>query len=212
MRALAIAAVLLVLLAGCSGGPAPPSPSTSSPPSSTPASWDTRDPYAPQLRLYSSAFGNGQPIPRKHTCDGAQVSPPLTFLSPPAAAKSLALTVKDPDVPTPDAPERTLNHWVVWNATPSSPGSTVTFPEGNVSRGAQQGDNDFGHGWLGPCPPPGSPPHHYNFTAYALDLRPALQGNVTAHDLEAAMAGHVLAQATLIGTYERLNTTITPSP
>jgi Raf kinase inhibitor-like YbhB/YbcL family protein len=210
MRAWAATAVLLVLLAGCSSGPSPPSSPSSSASSSAP--WDTRSPYEPQLRLFSSAFGNGQPIPRKHTCDGAGNSPPLTFLSPPAAAKSLALTAKDPDMPTPDAPERTLNHWVVWNATPSKPGSTVTFPEGNVSHGAQQGDNDVGHGWLALCPPPGSPPHHYNFTAYALDVRPALSGNATASDLDAAMEGHVLAQATLIGTYERALNTTTPAP
>lgn len=202
--ALAAASVLVVLLAGCMDGSAPSRPSSS--PSASSASYRTPEPAA--FRLYSSSFGNGKPIPRKHTCDGDQVSPPLTFLTPPQGSKSLALTVKDPDVPTPDAPERTLNHWVVWNASASS---SVTFPEGGVSAGAQQGDNDFGHGWLGPCPAPGSPPHHYNFTAYALDLRPALPGNATAGDLGAAMAGHVLAQATLIGTYERaLNTTSDP--
>lgn len=206
MRVALAAAVLLAAVAfsGCSGGTGPSASSTSS---SASTSYRTLDPAA--FRLYSSSFTNNKPLPAKHTCDGDAVSPPLTFLSAPKAAKSLALTVKDPDVPTPDAPERTLNHWVVWNVTPAS---SVTFPEGRVPAGAQEGDNDFGHGWLGPCPPPGSPPHHYTFTAYALDMRPGLGANATAADLDAAMAGHILAQATLIGTYERPLNTTTPAP
>jgi Raf kinase inhibitor-like YbhB/YbcL family protein len=204
MRLAQVAVVLLlaaVAFAGCSGG-GPSAPSSTSASQST--SYRTPEPAA--FRLFSSSFTHGKPIPAKHTCDSDDpVSPALTFLSAPKAAKSLALTLKDPDVPTPDAPERTLNHWVVWNVTPAS---SVTFPEGRVPAGAREGDNDFGHGYLGPCPPPGSPPHHYNFTAYALDLRPGLGGNATAADLDAAMAGHVLARATLIGTYERpLNST-----
>jgi Raf kinase inhibitor-like YbhB/YbcL family protein len=193
------AVVLLAALAGCSGGTGPSSTST---PSAQSTSYRTQAPA--EFRLYSSSFVNGHPIPAKHTCDGAGTSPPLTLLTPPGGSLSLVLTVKDPDVPTPDAPERTLNHWVVWNATALP---SVTFPEGGVPAHARQGDNDFGHGWLPPCPPPGSPAHRYNFTAYALNVRPSLPDNTTAPDLDAAIAGHVLARATLVGTYARLNVT-----
>ncbi|MEA3136812.1 MAG: hypothetical protein QOC71_1093, partial [Thermoplasmata archaeon] len=99
--------------------------------------------------MTSSSFPAGGAIPAKHTCDGDQISPQLTITGAPEGTQSLALTMKDPDVPTPQAPTRTLNHWVVYNITVGG----AVFPEGDVPVGAQQGANDFGPGYLGPCPP-----------------------------------------------------------
>jgi Raf kinase inhibitor-like YbhB/YbcL family protein len=190
MRSALAVALAALLLAGCTG--TSPSPSTTT--SETPVA----------MTLSSPAFANGGTIPEKHTCDGAQVSPPITIDGVPRGAASLALTMKDPDVPTPQAPVRTLNHWVAWNLTPAA--GAVVFPEGGVPVGGKQGANDFGNGYLGPCPPPASPAHHYNLTAYALDTWPSLPANATAAQLDAAMAGHIVAKATLIGLYARKTT------
>ncbi|HEX2066614.1 MAG TPA: YbhB/YbcL family Raf kinase inhibitor-like protein [Candidatus Thermoplasmatota archaeon] len=191
MRSLAFL-VALALLAGCTDTSPPPSPST------TPSS--SSSPPLP-MSLASPAFASGAAIPQRHTCDGDEVSPPLNVTRLPAGTVSVALTMKDPDVPTPVAPVRTIVHWVVWGVAPA--GDQVAFPEGSVPAGARQGANDFGNGYLGPCPPPGSPAHRYNFTAYALDNQPDLPANATAAQLEGAMAGHVLGKATLTGLYTR---------
>jgi len=162
----------------------------------------------PEFTIASSSFGDGDPMPTRHTCDGAGVSPQLTITGSPEGTVSLALTMKDHDVPTPQAPNRTINHWVVWNITFGG----AVFPEGSVPVGASEGANDFGHGYLGPCPPPVSPPHRYTFTAYALDAAPDVRENATATELETAMEGHVLALTTLVGTYGRqVVPTSTPS-
>jgi Raf kinase inhibitor-like YbhB/YbcL family protein len=176
--------MLLLLLPGCSddGGAA-----------------DDDAIEAPGFTIASSSFADGAAIPQRHTCDGDGVSPQLTITGPPAGTTSLALTMKDHDVPTPQAPNRTINHWVVWNVTVGG----AVFPEGSVPIGASEGSNDFGEGYLGPCPPAVSPPHRYNFTVYALDERPAVPDNATAAQLEEAMAGHILARTTLIGMYGR---------
>lgn len=193
MRALPLAAALVaaLLLPGCSsrdGGDGDGGDSGT--PSSGPAPFTLR----------SASFTNGSAIPARHTCDAAApTSPPLVASGAPEGTESLALIVRDPDVPTPQAPTRTIVHWVVWNV---SVGAAV-FPEGGVPVGAHEGSNDFGQGWLGPCPPPTSPPHRYNLTAYALDARPAVPENATAEQLEAAMEGHVLARTSLIGLYAR---------
>jgi Raf kinase inhibitor-like YbhB/YbcL family protein len=189
MRSTVLAAALAFLLAGCAD--------TATPGTGTSA---TTAPAALPMALTSPAFASGEAIPQRHTCDGAQVSPALLLSHPPAGTVSLALTMKDPDVPTPLAPVRTLNHWVVWDLAPAS---ATAFPEGGIPTGAKQGANDLGNGYLGPCPPPGSPAHHYNLTAYALDLRPSLPANATAAQLDGAMAGHVIGRATLIGLYTR---------
>lgn len=162
----------------------------------------------PGFRIASSSFQAGEPIPRKHTCDGEEVSPQLTITGSPEETVILALTVKDHDVPTPQAPNRTIVHWVVYDV----PVGGAVFPEGGIPIGAREGMNDFGEGWLGPCPPPTSPAHRYNFTAYALDAKVTLPDNATAMQLEQAMAGHVLARTTLIGLYQReVVPTTTPS-
>lgn len=153
------------------------------------------------LTLASPAFASDGPIPRAHTCDGADHSPPLAWSGLPAAAQQLALVVDDPD-----APGRTFVHWVLYGLPPSVTG----LPTG-VAREAQltqpvtaiQGTNDFRRtGWNGPCPPPG-PAHRYVFTLYALDTELKVPPGATKAVLLDATRGHVLEQAQLIGRYGR---------
>jgi Raf kinase inhibitor-like YbhB/YbcL family protein len=153
------------------------------------------------VKLTSSAFADGAPIPVKHTCDGPDVSPPLAWADTPANTKSFALIMDDPD-----APMGTWVHWVLWNL----PGTRDSLPE-NVSKtgeskelgGALQGNNTWPKvGYYGPCPPPGKP-HRYFFKLYALDGLLSLKAGATKADVERATQGHVLAQAQVMGTYGR---------
>ena len=146
-----------------------------------------------QMKISSTAFGNNGQIPSKYTCDGADINPPLGFEGVPAAAKSLALIVDDPD-----APMGIWVHWVVWNIDPRTAG----IAENAAAKGAMQGVNDFGkQAYGGPCPPSGT--HRYFFKLYALDAVPDIKKNAKKADLEAAMKGHVLDEAQLIGLYKR---------
>lgn len=154
---------------------------------------------ASTMKLASAAFREGQTIPTKHTCDGADVSPLLTWSDAPAATKSFALICDDPD-----APVGTWVHWVIYGlpATakelPENLATTETLPNG-----AKQGFNDFRRiGYGGPCPPPGGP-HRYFFKLYALDAELPLKPRATKQDLLRAMEGHILAESQLIGTYRR---------
>jgi Raf kinase inhibitor-like YbhB/YbcL family protein len=146
----------------------------------------------------SPAFSGGQPIPSRYTCEGADVSPPLAWGEPPAGTASLALISDDPD-----APGTTWVHWVAYNL----PASSRQLPEGfppdpQRPDGTRQGRTDFGRtGYGGPCPPSGT--HRYFFTLYALDTVLGLPPGATKAQLEAAMQGHVLARAQLMGTYKR---------
>ena len=151
------------------------------------------------MQLTSSAFQQGSSIPVQHTCDDANVSPPLAWTGVPPAAKTLALLADDPD-----APMGTWVHWVLYDL----PLSANALPE-DIARtqfavaGAKQGLNDFGHlGYGGPCPPAGKP-HRYFFKLYALDCELPLGPGATKAQVEKAMSGHVLAQAELMGTYQR---------
>lgn len=144
------------------------------------------------MEIKSPAFEHGQPIPKKYTCDGEDVSPPLTFSGVPNDAKSLALVVDDPD-----APLGVFDHWIVWNLDPD----LKELPE-NASV-EKQGKNDFGESkYRGPCPPPG-PAHRYRFKVYALDAMLDLPEGARKKELEKAMEGHILAKGELIGTYSR---------
>ena len=146
------------------------------------------------LTLKSSAFEEGQPIPKRYTCDGQNLSPPLFRKGIPEGTQSVALIVDDPD-----APAGTWVHWVVWNIAPQFD----EIPEGSVPPSALQGTNDFGNEvWGGPCPPPG-PPHRYFFKLYAVDALLELQRGASKPLLEKAMEGHILAQTELIGLYGR---------
>ncbi len=137
-------------------------------------------------------------IPPTYTCDGSDLSPPLSWSAVPAKAKSLALIADDPD-----APRGTWVHWVAWNI----PATVHDLPEGVPKRdtlpnGMKQGTTDFRSiGYGGPCPPSGT--HRYFFKLYALDATLNLLPSTTKKDLETAMQGHVLAQSELMGKYAR---------
>lgn len=150
------------------------------------------------LVITSPAFEEGGIIPRRHTCDGEDVSPPLRWTGVPQNVRSLALICDDPD-----APARVWVHWVVYNVPATSerlPENILPKPE--IAGGGLQGKNDFGKiGYGGPCPPSGT--HRYYFKLYALDTTLKLPAGATKPDLLNAMHGHVLAETQLMGRYAR---------
>lgn len=151
------------------------------------------------FELKSAAFNQGGDIPKKHTCDGADVSPALSWGEPPAKTAALALIADDPD-----APVGTWVHWVAYNL----PGTARELAESvakqeKLEDGMLQGRNDFRRiGYGGPCPPAG-PAHRYYFKLYALDGPLSLKAGATKAEVEKAMKGHVLGQAELMGRYKR---------
>lgn len=153
------------------------------------------------LTLMSPAFADGGPIPRAHTCDGADLSPPLAWSGVPAGTKQLAVVMDDPD-----APGRTFVHWVLYGLAPTVSGVSSGFPRDAQTVkpfAARQGVNDFpATGYRGPCPPPGKP-HRYYFALYALDAELTLPPGATKAVLVQAMQGHVLQEAKLMGKYGR---------
>lgn len=153
------------------------------------------------MKLESSAFSNHGCMAAKYTCEGDDLSPPLSWSGVPEGTQSLALILEDPDAPDPAAPKRVYVHWVVYNI----PASVTSLPEGaadDLPRGVQTGKNDWGKtSYGGPCPPIGR--HRYFHKLYALGTTLDLQGPPTKADLEQAMQGHVLAQTELIGTYQK---------
>ena len=155
------------------------------------------------LRLTSSAFPSGEALPARHTCDGEDLSPPLAWSDPPAGTKSFALVVDDPDAPDPKAPRTVWVHWIVYDLPADARALREALRSaGDLPKGARMGRNDWGKpDWRGPCPPVGR--HRYVHKLYALDLLLGERGALTKRELEAAMDGHVLARAELIGTYER---------
>jgi Raf kinase inhibitor-like YbhB/YbcL family protein len=154
------------------------------------------------MRLSSAAFADGQKIPRQHTCESPrEVSPPLAWDGVPAGARALALIVDDPDAPDPKAPKTTWVHWVLYDLPPDVPGLPEAVRE--LPAGTRQGLNDWKRpGYGGPCPPIGR--HRYFFKLYALD-RPLgdLGARAGKAEVVAAMAGHVLDEAELVGTYQK---------
>lgn len=154
------------------------------------------------LRLSSTAFPAGGNIPSQYTCDGANISPPLSWTGVPPATKSLALIIDDPDAPDPAAPQVTWVHWVVYGISPDTAG----LPEGvglrGLSAGARMGSNDWKKpGYGGPCPPVGR--HRYFHKLYALDAVLPDLGITNKAALEKAMENHIIEQAELVGTYQR---------
>ncbi|MES2072566.1 MAG: YbhB/YbcL family Raf kinase inhibitor-like protein [Pseudomonadota bacterium] len=152
------------------------------------------------LILTSNAFHAGDAIPAIHTCDGKDLSPPLSWSGIPPGTASLALIVDDPDAPDPAAPQRTWVHWVLYNIPPgarSVPQGAAVLPSGT-----REGSNDWQRtGYGGPCPPIGR--HRYFHKLYALDTMLPDLGKPSKAQLEQAMQGHVLAQTELVGTYQR---------
>ncbi|HOX19868.1 MAG TPA: YbhB/YbcL family Raf kinase inhibitor-like protein [Gemmatimonadales bacterium] len=152
--------------------------------------------------LTSTAFRHGGEVPSRCTCEGKDVSPDLTWTGLPADTKTLALIVDDPDAPDPAAPKRTYVHWVLYNI----PAGTAGLPEGatatGLPAGTLEGVNDWKRtGYGGPCPPIGR--HRYFHKLYALDCELPDLRRPTKPALEAAMRGHVLGQAELMGTYQK---------
>lgn len=153
---------------------------------------------AGMIVVRSTSFEEGQSVPRKHTCDGEDVSPPLTWSGVPEGTKSLAVVCDDPD-----APAGTWVHWVIYNLPSDAGGLGENVPpRETLPDGARQGKNDFRKiGYNGPCPPGGT--HRYFFKVYALDRLLDLPAGATKAQLVRAMEGHVLAQGSLMGTYSR---------
>jgi Raf kinase inhibitor-like YbhB/YbcL family protein len=154
------------------------------------------------LSLTSSQFSDGGEIPKRYTCEGSDLSPPLAWSGVPEGTKSLVLMVEDPDAPDPKAPKMTWVHWVLYNL----PSAADALPEGvtpeALPAGTKHGLNDWKRpGYGGPCPPIGR--HRYFHKLYALDTVLTGLGSPTKGKLLEAMKGHVLAQAELVGTYEK---------
>jgi Raf kinase inhibitor-like YbhB/YbcL family protein len=152
------------------------------------------------LKLTSTAFAQGGEIPSRYTCDGQDVSPPLAWSGVPADAKSLVLIVDDPDAPDPAAPKMTWVHWVLYNI----PTSASALPEAakQLPAGTLEGVNDWKRtGYGGPCPPVGR--HRYFHKLYALDTVLPDLGRPSKAKLDAQIKGHIIAQADLVGTYQK---------
>lgn len=150
------------------------------------------------MKLTSGAFKEGATIPEKYTCDGEDISPQLSWIDVPEGVKSFALISDDPD-----APMGTWVHWVIYNI----PAETRELPEGikpdqQLPNSSLQGMTDFHRiGYGGPCPPGGK--HRYYFKLYALNTKLGLSSGASKKEVEKAMQGHILAQAQLMGTYQR---------
>lgn len=151
------------------------------------------------IAISSPSFAPGADIPKKHTCDAADVSPQLAWTGAPAGTRSFALIMDDPD-----APVGTWVHWVYYDLPASATGLAENVSKGeDPPSGGRQGRNDFRKiGYGGPCPPPGKP-HRYFFKLYALDRTLDLKAGASKKDVEQAMKGHILAQAELVGKYGR---------
>jgi Raf kinase inhibitor-like YbhB/YbcL family protein len=152
------------------------------------------------MRLSSSAFSDGSAIPRRFTCDGEDLSPPLEWSDAPAGTRSFVLICDDPD-----APAGTWHHWAAYDI-PASQAALAPGAGGHAQkRGLKQAINDFGRaGYGGPCPPHRHGPHHYHFRLLALPVdRLAMRNEASCQDVEREAQKHALAEAILIGVYER---------
>ena len=154
------------------------------------------------LTITSPSFSEQGQIPRIYTCEGSDVSPPLSWSGVPDGTKSLILIVDDPDAPDPKAPKMTWVHWVLYNLPANSTGLPEAVTAAGLPAGTREGLNDWKRtGYGGPCPPIGR--HRYFHKLYALDTVLPDLGQPTKADLEKAMRGHVRGQAQLVGTYQK---------
>jgi len=151
------------------------------------------------MSVTSSAFPAESMIPSKYSCEGGNVSPPLSWTSVPTGTKSFALICDDPD-----APGGTFVHWVLFNLPAGVTALTEkTATTAMLPNGARQGINSFDKfGYGGPCPPEGKP-HHYFFKVYALDASLPVKAGATKKEVEQAMEHHILAEGLLMGKYQR---------
>ena len=153
------------------------------------------------MTLTSPAFKQDGQIPSKYTCEGDDISPPLAWNGVPEGTKSLVLIIDDPDAPDPKAPQRVWVHWVVYNIPPDTKSLPENASKAGLPQGTAVGLNDFKKtGYGGPCPPIGR--HRYFHKLYALDTTLDLR-KATKPEIELAIKGHVLADAELIGTYQK---------
>ena len=154
------------------------------------------------MKLTSPAFSHAGQIPVAYTCEGKDISPPLQWQGVPENARSLVLIVDDPDAPDPEAPKMTWIHWVLYNIPPGAGGLPEAAASGSLPAGTENGTNSWEKiGYGGPCPPIGR--HRYFHKLYALDTVLESLENPTKAELKAAMKGHVIARAELMGTYEK---------
>lgn len=154
------------------------------------------------FKLTSTAFQSGGVIPRKYTCESDDLSPPLEWSDPPEGTKTFALIVDDPDAPDPAKPQVVWVHWVLVNIPAAAIGLVENASRGNLPPGTVTGLNDWDKAeWGGPCPPIGR--HRYFFKLYALDTTLDGLASPKKKDVETAMQGHILAQAELMGTYQK---------
>ena len=190
-RPLQVLTFLLIALAlsGCGGR----SQVVSAPPQA-----NTASNAKAEIKLTSTAFNDGQPMPRAYTCDGVNISPPLEWSGVPGTAKTVAIVCDDPD-----APGGIWVHWVIYNLPADNIGLVENLPATEALKaGGFQGKNDFSKtGYGGPCPPSGT--HRYFFKIYALDSELALKAGATKAELTKAMDGHIVIEGQLIGTYRR---------
>lgn len=153
------------------------------------------------MQISSPAFQANQAIPRQFTCDGKDMSPPLSWTGVPDKARSLVLIVDDPDAPDPAAPVRTWVHWVLYNLPTTSNGLSEAMTSPQLPAGTGEGVNDWKRtGYGGPCPPVGR--HRYYFRLYALDTVLPNLHQPSKTKLLQSMSGHVLAEAELMATYK----------
>lgn len=147
----------------------------------------------------TTAFHQGGEIPQKYSCDGQNISPPVSWTAPPSGTRSIALIFEDPD-----APSGLFVHWVVYNLPPSAGGLVEGVEKsGKMPAVLTQGRNGAGSaGYRGPCPPPG-PAHRYFFRIYALNMEPALPAGLSAQSLREMMESHILAETETMGKYQR---------
>jgi len=151
-----------------------------------------------QIKITSPAFEDEGMIPARYTCDGENVSPPLTLDGIPENTQSIALIADDPD-----APGRTFTHWLIFDLPPDTNQLSENIPmQATLTSGAKHGENDFGKtGYGGPCPPSGT--HRYYFRAYALDSKTGLKPGISKTQLLEAVNEHLIAQGQIMGKYKR---------
>jgi len=155
-----------------------------------------------KFEIRSTEFDHDGKMPRRFTCEGDDVSPPLAWSGTPEGTRSLVLIMDDPDAPDPRNPRMTWVHWVLYDIPATAGELAEKVVPSALPHGTREGFNDWNRtGYGGPCPPIGR--HRYFHKLYALDTALGDLGDATKADVERAMKGHVLAEAVLIGTYQK---------